>query len=118
MNNSLLTDPRLGQVRVASVRAYLGDHGWQLQPYPGPELLVFSGPPDDKGQPIVQVLPSSEHLRDYRMRLEELIKSLSICEDRPADQILTEMLQAAPTEDVPPPAPNGAASSVTPRPVP
>jgi hypothetical protein len=92
MNRSAWVDPRIDRVRVADVRDYLLKHGWRLQPYPGPELLVFQGPNDDDGEPILQVLPSSERLKDYRMRLEDLIGALAVIEDRPAGDILTDML--------------------------
>jgi hypothetical protein len=92
MNQSAWVDRRIDRVRVENVRNYLLAHNWRLQPFPGPELLVFEGPKDDDGEPILQVLPSSERLRDYRMRLEDLIGALSVIEDRPAADILTDML--------------------------
>jgi hypothetical protein len=101
MSQSAWVDPRIDRVSVAAVRAYLDAHGWRLQPFPGPELLVFEGPKDDDGQPILQVLPSSERLRDYRMRVEDLIGALSVIENRPASEILTEILTAMPTNGVP-----------------
>jgi hypothetical protein len=92
MNHSAWVDPRIDRVSVDNVRTYLLHHGWRLQPYPGPELLVFEGPADDDGEPIIQVLPSSERLRDYRMRVEDLIGAVSVIEDRPAADVLTDML--------------------------
>src|SRR5262245_10828596 len=92
MSNRVWVDPSLPLVRVAGVRSYLLSRGWRLQPYPGPELLVFEGPADDDGQPIVQVLPSSEQMRDFPLRVEELIAALSILEDRPAPDILSDIL--------------------------
>lgn len=96
MSQSAWVDPRIDRVSVDNVRDYLLSHGWQLQPFPGPELLVFEGPKDDDGEPIVQVLPSSERLRDYRMRVEDLIGALSIIEGRPAVEILLDMLGSMP----------------------
>jgi hypothetical protein len=92
MNNRVWVDPRLSLVHVVSVRSYLLGRGWRLQAYPRPELLVFEGPADDDGQPIVQVLPSSEQMRDFPLRIEELIAALSILEDRPASNILSDIL--------------------------
>jgi len=92
MNHSGWVDPRIDCVTVGNVQAYLENRAWRLQSFPGPELLVFEGPKDDDGEPIIQVLPSSERLRDYRMRLENLIGALSVIEDRPAVDILTDML--------------------------
>ena len=91
MNRSWI-DPRIDGVTVAGARAYLLDHGWRPRPFPRPEVLVFEGPMSDEGRPIVQILPSGEHFVDYRMRMEELIGALGAIENRPAAEILTEML--------------------------
>jgi hypothetical protein len=103
MNRSPWVDPRIDRVRVADVRNYLLNRNWRLQPYPGPELLVFEGPKDDDGETIIQVLPASERLKDYRMRLENLIGALAVIEDRPAADVLTDMLASAATNGVPAP---------------
>jgi hypothetical protein len=96
MKHAPWVDPRIDRVTVDNVRTYLLNHGWRLQPFPGPELLVFEGPKDDDGEPILQVLPSSERLRDYRMRVEDLIGALSVIEGRPATDILTDILSSVP----------------------
>lgn len=98
MSSRVWVDPRIPLVRVAGVRSYLLERDWHPQPYPGPELLVFEGPADDDGQPIVQVLPSSEQMRDFPLRVEELIAALSILEDRPAHDILSDILNAETAE--------------------
>lgn len=87
-------DPRIVSVKAAEVRSYLLARGWKLVPFPGPELWVFEGPRDDDDQPIIQVVPSSEQLRDFRLRVEELIGALSILEDRPAGDVLNDILLA------------------------
>ena len=92
MSNRDWVDPRLALVRVAGVRSYLLARSWRRQPYPRPELLVFEGPADDDGQSVVLVLPSSEQLRDFSLRVEELIAALSILEDRPPCDILCDIL--------------------------
>jgi hypothetical protein len=97
MNQSPWVDPRIDRVTVDNVRSYLLNRGWHLQPFPGPELLVFEGPKDDEGEAIIQVLPSSERLRDYRMRVEDLIAALSVIEGRPAVAILNDMLSGTQT---------------------
>lgn len=88
-------DPRIENVTVAEMRAYLLQRGWKQRPYPRPELLVFQGPADDSGEPILQVLPSTENLADYRPRLVELISSLAAVENRSATQVLDDVLQGA-----------------------
>ena len=96
MNRSWI-DPRIAKVSVAGARAYLLDHGWRPMSFPRPEVLVFEGPLADDGTPIIQILPSGEHFVDYRMRMEELIGALGAIENRPAAEILTEMLASPPT---------------------
>jgi hypothetical protein len=107
MNHSAWVDPRIDRVTVDNVRTYLQNRGWRLQPFPGPELLVFEGQKDDDGEPIVQVLPSSEGLRDYRMRVGDLIGALSAIEGRPAVDILTDMLGSTQTNGAVQPHPEG-----------
>jgi hypothetical protein len=92
-------DPRLRSVRVADVRKYLLAHDWKSKPYPRPELLVFEGPPDDNGEPIVQVLPSSEDFADYQLGLLELVTALAVIEDRPAVAVLDDILQQGTSAD-------------------
>ena len=114
MSHRAWVDPRVSLVRVAGVRSYLLSRGWRPQPYPRPELLVFEGPPDDDGQPIVQVLPSSEQMRDFSMRVEELIAALSILEDRPAPDILSDMLNEGAAQESQTAEANGTNATVGP----
>lgn len=114
MSSSAWVDPRVGSVTVAGIRSYLLTRGWRPAAYPGPELLVFEGPPDDDGKPIIQVVPSSERMSDFRMRVEELIGALGVIEDRPARDVLEDVL-AAGIETAPrPAAPNGVPISPDP----
>jgi hypothetical protein len=114
MSDRVWVDPRLPLVRLAGVRSYLLSRGWHLQPYPAPELLVFEGPADDDGQPIVQVLPSSEQMRDFPLRAEELIAAVSILEDRPARDVLSDILNEGAAEPSPTVAENGNNAAVSP----
>lgn len=114
MSHRVWIDPRLSLVRIVGIRSYLLAHGWRLQPYARPELLVFEGPADDDGQPIIQVLPSSEQMRDFPLRVEELIASLSILEDRPASAILSDILNEGTAEAPPAAEANGSNTAVGP----
>ena len=96
MNHSAWIDPRINRVTVGNVQTYLLNKGWRLQEFPGPELLVFEGPKDDDGEPIIQVLPSSEQFKDHQMRVADLIDALGVMEDRSSVDILADIL-AAPT---------------------
>lgn len=110
MNRSWI-DPRLRQVQVAAVRSYLEGRGWRQQPFPRPELLVFELADAGDGQPLVVTLPSSERMRDYQMRLEELVGTLGEHEGRWAPDVVSDILAG--------PSANGAAEaradSATPR---
>jgi hypothetical protein len=114
MSHRVWVDPRLPLVRAADARAYLVSRNWHLQPYPSPELLVFEGPTDDDGQPIIQVLPSSEQMRDFPLRVEELIAALSILEDRPPRDILSDILKAGAAEAPSTAEENGSNAAVGP----
>jgi hypothetical protein len=81
--------------------AYMLSHGWKQVPYPRPQLLVFGGVLDDDGQEIILTLPSSEHMRDYRVGVVQLISALSVYEDRLAVHILNEMLQMGMRNETP-----------------
>lgn len=98
MNSNSWVDPRIDQVTVADVKQYLSLEGWVLRSDSGPDLLLFEGPPDDNGKPVLQVLPSSESKLDFRLRVEELIGALSILEDRPAQEVLDSVLKSGETQ--------------------
>jgi hypothetical protein len=109
MSHSAWIDPRIDRVTVSDVRTYLQDRGWRQQ-RSRPELLVFEGPDDDDGDPLVLVLPSSEKARDYRLRLEDLFGALSVIEDRPAADVLSDVLAGVSTNGVPQPHPDNASA--------
>jgi len=94
-------DPRIAQVQPGDIMRYLIQRGWKRQPFPRPEVLVFEGPRDDSGEPIIQMLPASEKSADYRECLIRLITALAVVEDRAAPAVLDDVLQQ----------PRGAAAS-------
>jgi hypothetical protein len=85
-------------VRVADLRAYLLSKGWRVKPFKRTEVVYFEGPPDDDGRPLVLLLPASEHLRDYPLRVAEILKTLGIVESRPVDEIVRNIV--TPTSDI------------------
>jgi hypothetical protein len=82
MNQQSWVDPRIGRLRADDVKAYLLRQGWKLRDDSGPDLLLFEGPPDDDSVPILQVLPASERMRDFPLRVEELIGAVGVLEGR------------------------------------
>ncbi len=85
-------------VRVADMRAYLLSKGWKTKPFKRPQVIYFEGPLDDEGCPLVLLLPASEHLRDYPLRIEEILNTLTILEKRPAAEIVRNIV--TPTSDI------------------
>ena len=100
MNIHRWIDPRVGSVRVSQMCSYLLGRCWHLKAGPASDLLVFEGPPDDDGEPIIQVLPASERYSDYRQRLIELITSLSVIEDRSPLEVLNDILRQPPARGI------------------
>jgi hypothetical protein len=89
-----------GKVRVVveidapspeQVRAYLVARGWQRQDYPRPDVLVFTGPADAHGRPLTVLLPASQDADDYSLRLEEMLRGVSLAEGRPALDVVNDV---------------------------
>jgi hypothetical protein len=81
----------LEAVRAEDLQSYLLGKGWVRKPFARPQALLFEGPPDDDGEPITQLVPANEQLRDYPLRVEEILRALSAVEGRPALDILWEV---------------------------
>ncbi len=81
----------LDAIHAEAIRAYLVSHGWQQVAFKRPELLVFEGPCDDDGKPIIQVIPRSEQSSDFDTRARELLDTLSVIENRPAADVLRDI---------------------------
>lgn len=93
-------DPRLRQVRVANIVAYLRSKGWKSVPPDGPHDLVFQEPIPTPEGPLYQWIPVTEQRRDYLARIYELLAALGEIEDRYAGDVLTDILRQSP-ESVP-----------------
>ncbi len=61
------------------------------------------GPEDDAGEPIVAFIPSDDTLRDFPLRLEDLIILLSELEERPAVVVANDMATVHPRDETIPP---------------
>jgi hypothetical protein len=85
-------------VRVVDLRAYLISKGWKPRPLKRREVILFEGPLADNGKPLELLVPASERLRDYPLRLEEILNALSVLEDRPVAEIIHNVV--TPTSDV------------------
>lgn len=78
-------------IPLDAIRRYLDGHGWAtvLQE----RAIRCVGPHDDDGKPIICYLPSHEESREFTLRVEDLLATLSAVEDRSAHQIAREILQ-------------------------
>jgi hypothetical protein len=94
MNNlDRWVDPRVGQVKAASLHAYLQSRGWRPRPSPRPQLLVFEEPPRRGGKPVVQTVPASEEGSDYVDGVVHAITNLAVLERRHPVDVLDDILQ-------------------------
>jgi hypothetical protein len=84
----------LETIGVDRITSYLIKRGWKQVPFPREGLLVFEGPEDDDGRPIVQVIPRSEQSSDFDLRAAELVRTLSVIEDRSVEEILHDIREA------------------------
>lgn len=75
--------------------SYLLRQGWRQKPFERKEVVLFEGPDDDEGVPILQLLPRSRTAADYQMRAEELLRALSVIENRAEAEILAAILEDA-----------------------
>jgi hypothetical protein len=85
-------------VRVADLRSYLLGKGWQVDPFKRPQVILFQGRLDDAGNPLKLLVPASEDLDDYPLRIEETLQTLGLLENRPIDEIVRNIV--TPTSDI------------------
>lgn len=82
---------------------YLESRGWESRREEHRGQIWFESPPSGREDSIHLYLPISERYADYPARLEELVKAVSIFEERPAIEIVTEMAGATGHDDTPHP---------------
>ncbi len=85
-------------IHVADLRAYLLSKGWKIRPFKRPQAIYFEGPPADDGSPLVLLIPASEQLRDYPLRIEETLNALTILEKRSLAEVIRNIV--TPTADI------------------
>ena len=94
MNNlDRWVDPRVRQVKAASLHAYLRGRGWRPRPSPRPQLLVFEEPPGHPGKPILETVPASEEGSDYVDGVVRVITNLAVLERRHPVDVLEDILR-------------------------
>ncbi len=83
----------VGALEVSDLTSYLGAKGWRRRDFPRDEVLVFSGPVDDEGEPVEVVFPASKQARDFQDRLRDVLTTLVALEERDGQSIVHEMLR-------------------------
>ncbi len=76
-------------ISLSQTISYLDSNGWKIHMNEKP--IRCEGPEDDAGEPIVAFIPSDDTLRDFPLRLEDLIILLSELEERPAVLIANDI---------------------------
>jgi hypothetical protein len=107
-------DPRLYQVRVGNIVAYLRSKGWKPAPPDRPHTLAFQEPIVPEGDPLYQWIPEHDQGRDFPARVYELLAALAEIEDRYAGDVLTDILRQ-PADGIPA---NGPAAPAQAEPAP
>lgn len=93
MNPWRWVDPRVRQVKVADLQAYLMRCGWVLRPNPNRQLLRFERPTDENGSSLFQMVPANDEPQEFPQRVVELITTLSELEDRHPVAVLDDIVQ-------------------------
>lgn len=80
------------QIPLPGIIQYLKLQGWvKREDFPSEKLIVLDGPIELLGEPIEAVIPAKEEFKDYGIRVKELIESLSVLEERPIENIISDI---------------------------
>jgi hypothetical protein len=116
MSMAEIEAPPITDMRADWIKKYLLDRGWKQQPYKGEHLWVFEAPiKDDNGDTILQTLPRSAQSPDFVMRARELVRILSVIEDRPVEDVLRDIRHETAPETRTPANARPEAWNVSPR---
>lgn len=90
-------DPRVYNLRLADVIAYLESQGWKQVPTDRDHNLVFREPDwaPHRGEPYYQFLPDAEDYDIYGQVIFELITGIAEYEKRWATAIIDDIVGAA-----------------------
>jgi len=94
MNGSFHLEDFGQTIGLEKAVAYLESRGWKTSREEDRGQIWFESPSDSQDDSIHLYLPVSEEYADYPARLEELVKAVSIFEQRPAIHTVIEMAAA------------------------
>ncbi len=84
-------DLHLDDLRLEDLQAYVEETGWRDVKYPSDRLLVFEGPENDDGNPLLLSLPTRRGFRDTDDRLLDAINLLAAVEQTSPNTILEKI---------------------------
>ena len=93
MNPWRWVDPRVQNVRLAEVQAYLETLGWVVVPDPNPKVIRYERARKRSGDTFFRVIPASEEFPDFAQDVAELITQLSELQDRHPVSVLEDILR-------------------------
>jgi hypothetical protein len=87
-------DPRIHNLHVGEVVAYLLQRGWKELPTDRPGFRVFQEPTGEasNGKPLCQFVPDGEGV-DLPLRMFELLTGLAEVEDRQASAVIDDIVR-------------------------
>lgn len=87
-------DPRLEEITPDQVRRYMDSLGFQRRSYPRlQDVEAFVGPRDIHGRELLVLLCNEPRSRFYLVYLTEIMDTLTLWEDRPESEIVTDILK-------------------------
>jgi hypothetical protein len=81
----------LHTLSIDNFRIYLEQHGWILVYHPNKRLLVFEGPLDDNGEPIILAIPNQLKYRDAYDRFADAINILADLEQTSLEDVIQKI---------------------------
>ena len=84
-------DSSLQDIHINDITRYLEKTGWKRREYPDKRLIMFDGPNDDKGKPIILALPENKEFLDSRELIANAINLLVAIERTTPQRILQKI---------------------------
>ena len=95
MNYKGLPEQLVARINPVDARAYALASGWQRQQAVNGKVAIYSNPASDLDQLLI---PLDSAISDYAMRMAEVVANLAEKENRPAFEVLNDLL--VPPSDV------------------
>jgi hypothetical protein len=80
------------RLTIPAVQSYLESKGWEQVRGTNPNVLIYRGPKDVQGNPLVVALPARANLIDARERLADVVETVAIVEDKPRHLLMRHIV--------------------------